>query len=241
MFVENLPGMLLLMIIIMASTLLSWVISLKKNQLRLQLSFSAAFLLAITFSIILPEVFDHGSSQILSIIILGGFFLQIILEAFSHGIEHGHTHLHDSKKGIAYIIPLSLSLCIHSFLEGLPLSEKEAFANPIFWGIILHNIPVSFAYGSLIKGLQISKRTGILLITAFAVSTPLGWLSSFFISQIDGLQDFHHLALAVTVGIFLHISTTIIFEAGENHKYNLQKILTILFGFVLGLLPGLLA
>ncbi|MBE2247768.1 MAG: ZIP family metal transporter [Candidatus Competibacteraceae bacterium] len=232
--------MLLLVVVIIASSMLSWLISLKKNQLRLQLSFSAAFLLAITFSTILPEVFEHDSNQLTAIVILGGFFLQIILEAFSHGIEHGHAHLHQSKNGLTYLMPLTLSLCIHSFLEGLPLHGDEAFENPIYWGIVLHNIPVSFTFGSLIQGMQIPRKTGIFLIFAFALSTPLGWLSSFFISQIGSIHDFHHLSLAVTVGIFLHISTTIIFEAGENHKYNLQKMLTILFGFALGLLPGLL-
>jgi hypothetical protein len=32
------------------------------------------------------------------------------------------------------------------------------------------------------------------------------------------------------VGMFLHISTTIIFETSENHKFNLAKLTAILLG-----------
>ena len=32
---------------------------------------------------------------------------------------------------------------------------------------------------------------------------------------------------AVVIGVFLHISTTILFESSEGHKFNLNKILAI--------------
>ncbi|MEI6854394.1 MAG: zinc/iron permease, partial [Bacteroidota bacterium] len=37
--------------------------------------------------------------------------------------------------------------------------------------------------------------------------------------------------LAVVVGIFLHISTTILFESDENHGFNLKKFAVIVLGF----------
>jgi hypothetical protein len=36
--------------------------------------------------------------------------------------------------------------------------------------------------------------------------------------------------LAVVVGMFLHISTTIIFESSENHKFNFIKLISLLIG-----------
>jgi uncharacterized membrane-anchored protein len=42
--------------------------------------------------------------------------------------------------------------------------------------------------------------------------------------------------LAVVVGMFLHISTTIIFETSENHKFNLMKLIAIFIGCGLVLL-----
>jgi uncharacterized membrane protein YdcZ (DUF606 family) len=42
--------------------------------------------------------------------------------------------------------------------------------------------------------------------------------------------------LAIVVGMFLHISTTIIFEASENHRFNLAKLASIFVGVTLALL-----
>ena len=39
--------------------------------------------------------------------------------------------------------------------------------------------------------------------------------------------------MAVVIGIFLHVSTSILFETGENHKYNLRKFITVCLGFLL--------
>ena len=44
--------------------------------------------------------------------------------------------------------------------------------------------------------------------------------------------------LALVVGMFLHISTTIIFETNENHRFNLAKLTAILLG--VGLSVGLI-
>ena len=38
---------------------------------------------------------------------------------------------------------------------------------------------------------------------------------------------------AVVIGIFLHISTTILFEAGEGHKFNLSKLTAICIGVLI--------
>jgi hypothetical protein len=36
--------------------------------------------------------------------------------------------------------------------------------------------------------------------------------------------------MAIVVGIFLHISTTILFEMSDGHKFSIQKIITIIVG-----------
>lgn len=41
--------------------------------------------------------------------------------------------------------------------------------------------------------------------------------------------------MAIVIGIFLHISTTILFESGSDHRFNLYKIVAILTGGLLGL------
>jgi hypothetical protein len=58
--------------------------------------------------------------------------------------------------------------------------------------------------------------------------TPLGaFMVSFF-----NLSDVYLNAIsAIAIGIFLHISTTILFESAEGHKFNITKLLIIILGF----------
>jgi hypothetical protein len=76
-------------------------------------------------------------------------------------------------------------------------------------------------------------------LSAFALMTPLGVLIGLVVpAESLGLNQ--DIILAVVVGIFLHISTTIIFETSENHKFNLLKLVSILvgclFAFILNLI-----
>ena len=40
--------------------------------------------------------------------------------------------------------------------------------------------------------------------------------------------------MAVVIGIFLHISTTILFESNNDHRFNLYKLGIILIGGLFG-------
>jgi hypothetical protein len=42
--------------------------------------------------------------------------------------------------------------------------------------------------------------------------------------------------MAMVIGIFLHISTTILFESSDGHKFSLQKILAIIIGACIAVL-----
>ena len=69
---------------------------LKKNELKsmeIFLAFSGAFLLSITVFELMPQVFAVPSKA-LGVYIMAGVLLQIFLEFFSKGAEHGHVHGH---------------------------------------------------------------------------------------------------------------------------------------------------
>ena len=38
---------------------------------------------------------------------------------------------------------------------------------------------------------------------------------------------------ALVIGVFLHISTVILFESSEGHKFNLRKLLVIILGITI--------
>ncbi|MEJ6589565.1 MAG: ZIP family metal transporter [Crocinitomicaceae bacterium] len=205
----------------------------KVRMIKLTLAFSGGFLLAIIFQHLLPDLYQHDFENV-GLFILLGFLVQLILEYFSGGIEHGHTHTHSGSR-----IPLTLfvALSIHSVIEGFPLggaygghvSHTGHEHESLFWGIIFHQIPVAIALMTLFLNSSMGMLKSWFFLTLFALTTPIGALLGMqFNPEQFGLNI--HVILAVVVGMFLHISTTIIFETSENHRVNLLKLVSILLG-----------
>jgi len=214
----------------------------KKNNprfLKLSLAFSGSYLFAITFLQLLPEVYSSKDNQT-GLFIVAGFMFQILLELFSEGIEHGHVHVHHHKKA-AFPLALITSLCIHSFLEGMPLSFSilnPHTGNRLLMGILLHHLPVAFALMSMLMASGIGKNKSILLLVIFSLMAPAGaaFSNALNMNLITDISFYFNRIMAVVIGIFLHISTTILFEADEAHRFNLYKTITILSGAALALL-----
>lgn len=195
---------------------------------QLLLSFSGAYLLGIIVLELLPEVF-HDSPQLeVGIFIILGLVVQIILDFFSKGADHGHVHLHDEKH---FPWVLFISLSIHAFIEGLPLSHLDS--NHLLIGIVVHNIPISIILGTFFVASSMPKRYALLFLTAFACMSPLG---NFLGAYIPVIIEYKTAITAVVIGVLLHISTTIIFESSKDHKFNLTKFISILVGFALAVL-----
>ena len=68
-----------------------------------------------------------------------------------------------------------------------------------------------------------------IVLMLFGIMTPLGVAIGMLTLPGEFGLDYH-VILAIVVGMFLHISTTIIFETSENHKFNLLKLLAIFVG-----------
>lgn len=209
-------------------------INISSRNLKLILSFSGAFLFAICVLHLIPEIYLSGTPNI-GIYILIGFFAQILLEFFTEGIEHGHIHVHNHNghNHQAFPYAMMIGLSIHSFLEGMPLSNTGTDThNSLLTGIIMHNIPIAMALMTMLLQSHISKKTAIFWLIVFALITPLGSFTSYAIGEnmIGNISIYFDRIMAVVVGIFLHISTTILFESSENHRFNLIKFIVILLG-----------
>lgn len=207
----------------------------KRNNstfLKLILSFSGAYLFAITVLHLIPHVYHDSSNtspEVLGLYILGGFIFQLLLEQFSQGIEHGHLHLEDNA---GFPIGIMISLCLHAFLEGMPLVSGPQ--TQLVFGIAIHHIPAAFALGSLLLNTALTKKSIILMLLIFAAMTPLGFLTSKALSQgeVSILAPYFDKMMAVVIGIFLHISTTILFESGsaDHHTFNKKKLAAVFIG-----------
>ena len=215
-------------ILLFASVAIGYIIaSLLKTkevkQMSIYLAFSGAFLLAVTIFELLPEVFANPSKTI-GIYILAGIMLQICLEFFSKGAEHGHVHLHLKDKSFPWLLFISLS--IHAFLEGFPISEE----NNLLIGVVVHKVPIAIILSFFFIKANYSKTNTLLFLLFFAMMSPLGNLIA---NSYPSLDIYRTEITAVVIGIFLHVSTTIIFESSKDHKFNLAKLTTIIIAFVL--------
>lgn len=98
----------------------------KVNQswFKLSLVFAGAYLFSITIIHMLPELFVNGMQpDVIGIFVLAGFFMQLLLEYFTSGVEHGHLHHmpgenHTHSHTHTTPLYLLIALCIHAFLEG---------------------------------------------------------------------------------------------------------------------------
>jgi zinc and cadmium transporter len=202
----------------------------KSKNLQLLLTFSGAYLLAVSVLHLIPELFSNNPSNNIGIFILAGFLIQILLEYFSQGIEHGHFH-----KSNAIPFSVLISLCLHALLEGMPLAGHldDHAHNALLTGIVLHNLPVSIVLMTFFLQSNISKKKAYILILLFGLMSPLGvFAGDIFI----GLANYQNEIMAIVVGIFLHISTTILFESSNGHKFSMQKVLAIIIAAVIAVL-----
>lgn len=215
-----------------------WVKPSDPNKLKLLIAFSGAYLLSITALHLLPEVFtgdDRGAY--FGSFVLVGFFIQVMLEYLSGGIEHGHAHTHRSA-GLP--VGLMIGLCLHAFLEGMPLGGGDAGHShhghshshglePLLLGIVLHKYPVAMVFLAMLLNSGLGKARAFGLLAVFAAMAPLGTL----LSGVEMVGQYNRESLAIVIGIFLHVSTTILFESSEGHRFNAYKMMAIAAGLAL--------
>jgi len=202
----------------------------RQANFKLLLSFSGGFLLTIIFTHILPESY-HEAGYNIGYFILIGFLLQVSLEYFSKGAEHGHTHIHADQHGF-FPVAIFISLSIHSFLEVIPVHDHES----LFWGVILHKIPEAIALKTIFNASGISRTKSWIFVGLFSLTAPLGLIFGESILSLLNIDP--SWILGIAIGMFLHISTTIIFESSEGHKINVLKLVAIILGFGIGVLVG---
>ena len=151
--------------------------------------------------------------------------LQSVLESFSKGAEHGHVHIHTNDKSFPSL--LFISLCIHAFSEGLPIHNA---GDNLLWAIVVHKIPIAIVLTTFLLHIKYAKKIVFTFLLFFGLMSPLGMLIG------DKILFFNTYASEITaliIGVFLHISTIILFESSDNHKFNIQKFTAILIGILL--------
>lgn len=207
------------------------------KHIKLVNAFTGAFLLSLTLLHLLPELYHaHEGAKPVNALMIGGlmlvgFFVQVALDVISMGIEHGHSHPLHNRMPVGVL----MGLCLHAFVEAMALGDAHTHYDPssrrlLLASIVLHNFPVSIALLGMLLHSGMKRGSALWLLALFAAMGPLGM----FLSAHSALANHTRELMAIVIGIFMHIATTILFEASDVHRFNVGKLLAIIVGTALG-------
>jgi zinc transporter ZupT len=209
------------------------------RRVKLLNAFTGAYLIALVMLHLLPDLYEPEPGVALKPLLIGGFilfgfFIQIAMDSISMGIEHGHTH--EIHGRMAYGI--LAGLCLHAFVEALALGtcphhhgEREIATHRfLLVSVIVHNFPISIALLGMLLQSGMKKTSALACLGLFAIMAPIGM----FVSTHTGLAVYSRYLMAIVIGIFMHISTVILFESEDHHRFPLGKLIAVLIGLVLG-------
>lgn len=233
-----LKALILTLITLIPGLLVMKLGNINKSNFKFLLIFSGAFLLSITILHIFPELYQHsGSGFRISLFVLIGVFVQMTLESFTSGIEHGHWHDHGLKKrSSAFPIGLTIALCLHSLLEGAILSHDghahgHGLYDSLLIGVAMHKMPAAVALVSVLMTELKNRKVTLIILTVFAISSPIGMILSEYLQSSNViLENSFDVIMALAAGSFIYISATILFEARQDHKIKLGNIIPALVG-----------
>ncbi len=228
------------------------------RHIKMMTAFAGGFLITLTVLHLLPELYsadihdhghDHGPDHgggvpphlYLGALILIGFFTQVALDTISIGVEHGHSHSHTHHDHHEHSGPcrfpwgIMIGLCLHALVEALALGHHEHHHDQdsrsfLLWSIVVHKYPAAVALLGMLLQSGMKRGRALFCLTVFGAMAPLGLA----ISSFTTLAAYSRELTALVIGIFFHISTTILFEGSENHRFNGIKALAIAAGVGLG-------
>ena len=203
-------------------------------------AFTGAYLLSLVMLHLLPDLYQPEPGIVLKPLVIGafilsGFFLQIALDAISMGIEHGHAHEIRGRMAIGILA----GLCMHAFVEALALGQSPehqtahdlAAHHFLLVSVVVHNYPISIALLGMLLQSGMKRSSALACLGLFAVMGPVGM----FISTHTGLAVYSRQLMAIVIGIFMHISTTILFESEDHHRFPTGKLVAVGVGLLLGI------
>ncbi len=224
------------------------------------LSFGGSFIIGMCFLHLVPEA--YAVTSLAGMFVVLGFLLQGLLELMSKGIEHGHIHAHEhgpncNQEFTVRQLPWAalLSLSIHAALECMPVvgpgHHGEHVHGPmgfeaIDWGLVvglvMHKVPVAMVLMAMMQEQHVPRKIAWWVLAAFGLSPLAGMLV--FEGIVHGISaewlvTFPACMQALVVGILLHIGTTVLFEAGEGHAFNLKKLAATCVGIATSLIAFL--
>lgn len=130
-----------------------------------------------------------------------------------------------------------VGLCLHAFMEATAVGSRHhahghGSGDLLMWSIAVHKYPVTVAFLGTLLQTSLPRRKAYGLLVVFAAMAPLGVL----LGDVTPLARYSPQLTALVVGIFMHVSTTVLFETTESHRFNLGKLGAMVIGILAGAL-----
>jgi zinc and cadmium transporter len=199
-------------------------------------SLAAGTMLGDAFIHLIPEAFEHLSSNILaSVLVLGGFLLFFILEKF---IRWQHCHHVDCSSHKEHLAPMNIAGdAVHNLIDGMLIGASYMVSIPLgiatTMAVVFHEIPQEIGdFGVLIySGMKVKKA--LIINFLCSLTAVLGAVITLLIGQY--FTSFIHILLPITAGGFIYIAGSDLIPE-LHHETDIVKSLRQLFLLVLGML-----
>ena len=221
----------------------------KNNRKVVDLSISIAFgvMLMLIFIELLPEAYEKLSEQLpipqsmillIGFVILGALLLKVLdLFVPDHDIQKQNTTVSENLFHIGLVS--SIALILHNLIEGMAIystvTTDASMGILVTIGVGLHNIPMGLVVTSTFYQENTNKKKTTLFVVLIALSTLLGGLVMFFLSEMVTSLVLGIL-LSVTLGMLVYI---VIFELLEEMMHNHNPKITYI-GIAIGIFLFLL-
>ena len=232
--------LVLLSSIALGAVTVFWLRLTDAGRVKVLNAFTGAYLIALVMLHLLPDLYEPEAGVTIRPLVIGGFilfgfFLQIAMDSISMGIEHGHAHEIRGRMAVGILA----GLCIHAFVEAMALGQSaehqsahdKAAHHFLLVSVVVHNYPISIALLGMLLQSGMKKSSALLCLGLFAAMAPIGM----FVSGYTGLAVYSRDLMAIVIGIFRHIATTILFESEDHHKFPVCKMIAVAIGLLLGI------
>ena len=219
-------GVLSLLISLIAIGLLD-ILSRRKIDLNLSISYAAGIFIGLIFIDLFPEIVEYGDST-LSIYVMGGFLFFSVLELVMGYHEKHHIH---SNIEVGYMD--LLSDLIHNFIDGFFIlyAFKLDFTLGIMvgFGVLLHEIPQEVSDYIVLTYSGFTRRKAILFNILASTSTIIAIL----IAQYVSLEPI--ILISFMAGNYIYLATVDLIPEVSRSVRGMSRVKNYLF-FIFGIL-----
>ncbi len=219
-------GVLSLLISLIAIGLLD-LLSRKRIDLNLSISYAAGIFIGLIFIDLFPEIVEYGDPS-LSIYVMGGFLFFSVLELVMGYHEKHHIH---SNIEVGYMD--LLSDLIHNFIDGFFIlyAFKLDFILGVMvgFGVLLHEIPQEVSDYIVLTYSGFTRKKAILFNVLASTSTII----AIFTAQYVSLEPI--ILISFMAGNYIYLATVDLIPEVSRSVRGMSRIKNYLF-FIFGIL-----